>query len=163
MGVRLPYSRPKGAKQQRSEQNQKILEAMNLDDHCGSDAGLAPITEDDRQPSSMTQDASVARAISKPSETKSKEKIKSWKREDWNKSKHVTTTPTGPSWSSVIRRTVYDMVSDNLIEDVLIDDDLAKADDRYYISVLESDGTRRRNPKTILRCRSHESPDVCEV
>ena len=101
--------------------------------------------------------------MAKPSGVAMKEKFRTWKREDFWKDKHVTTSPTGPDWKAVIRRTVYDLDTDALIEDVQVNHDVDESEYQYDISALDTDKPGVRNTKTVLKYRSVGAPDVSEV
>ena len=76
-------------------------------------------------------------------------------REDMRQTHHVTTTPSGPEWSSVVRRKVVDIDSEELLEDISVDPDLHEDEYRYDL------GNIQRNIRTELTYR--ERPDVSEV
>ena len=147
MCLRLPYSGPKGAKQIRLEQRALLL--ANIADSNGSDDRLPHVTDEPGKENFSTT-CNVAPPMAKPSGAEAKESFRSWKREDLCRSKHVTTVPTGPPWKSVIRRTVYDLNTDEMIEDVQIDHSQNESEYQYDISVLESGGELRRNLKNNI-------------
>ena len=100
-------------------------------------------------------------SVAKPRDVNAKEKLRSWKREDWSRTKHVTTVPAGPRWKSVVGRTVFDLDTEELIEDIVIDNGICE--DEYCYDILSSENGRGRNIKTILKYRQKDSPDICEV
>ena len=88
-------------------------------------------------------------------------KIASWERTDHWRSAHVTTAPAGPAWEDVTRRKVYDMDTEEMIEDVEIAKGSDEADYQYEISSIEG-SEKFRNIRTVLTYRAGKS-DVCEV
>ena len=79
--------------------------------------------------------------------------LESWEREDHWVDKHVTSTPAGPDWKRVTRRRVYDMDTDELIEDVEV---VTGADEAAYLYPIASIDRSRltTNIRTVLSYRA---------
>ena len=103
-------------------------------DPIGSDDGSPHVTDEPGRAHYQNQDVKIG-WLAKSSGGEAKGNIKSWKREDRCRRRHVMTAATGPSWSSVTRRTVYDLDTDELIEDIQVDADISEDQYQYDISV----------------------------
>lgn len=73
----------------------------------------------------------------------------------------MTTAPSGPEWQDVEKRVVYDLDTDEMIEDIVIDQKLNEDEYHYQISSVASPDTGR-NIRTVLTFRASK-PDVSEV
>ena len=144
LGLRLPYNRP-----------------------AGSNGDLPPVT-DDAGLDHVQDDENKTGPQAKPEGRHhrrqwraSKQGPQSWMREDRWTSAHVTTAPSGPEWKDVEKRVVYDLDTDEMIEDIVIDQKLNEDEYHYQISSVASPDTGR-NIRTVLTFRASK-PDVSEV
>ena len=158
MGLRMPYAK--------YVQETSLLDSSlcPFDEHdTGSNGGQPPVTDEPGRVSFNNQEIQTGPKAKPLTGNRNKEvklKNSTWERLDWWCTHNVTTTAAGPKWQNVHRRKVYDMDTNELIEDVSVEHDFEEKEYQYVLSVNE-DTKKPRNLRTILEHRS--PPDVCEV
>ena len=148
MGIKMPYrtspKEPKSSNPNLANSGQRGL---------GSCEEWPPATDDARPGPLYHEEPPETGPEAKP---KPRHPVATWERQDYWQSKYVTTAPSGPDWSTVTRRRVHDLDSEELLEDIIIDPNKDEQDYQYDLDNIQ------RNLRTELVYKG-PAPDVFEV
>ena len=109
MGMRVPY-RPRRS----NGDSPPVADDARLDHVQDEDSQTGPEAKPDKDVRSSRQRARPG----DPNHVSGH--VEDWERKDHWVDRHVTTCPAGPEWRQVTRRRVYDLDTEELIEDVEI-------------------------------------------